>query len=71
VKLPRDCSGIDAIRALERLGFRKVRQVGSHVQLAKGDRRVTIPNHNAIAPGTLRSILRQAGIELEEFLSEL
>ncbi|MGD0619497.1 MAG: type II toxin-antitoxin system HicA family toxin [Bryobacteraceae bacterium] len=53
------------------MGFRKVRQVGFHVQLAKGERRVTIPKHSSIAPGTLRSILRQAGIELEVFLNEL
>jgi predicted RNA binding protein YcfA (HicA-like mRNA interferase family) len=71
VKLPRNASGADVIAALERLGFERKRQTGSHVQLSKGPLRVTVPWHNPIAPGTLRSILRQTGLDLEIFLKHL
>ena len=71
MKLPRDLSGDDVVRALKRLGFVVVRQVGSHVRLARGDARVTVPAHNAIVPGTLKSILRQAGVSVEQLLAAL
>jgi predicted RNA binding protein YcfA (HicA-like mRNA interferase family) len=71
MKLPRDLSGLDAIRVLERFGFRVVRQTGSHVRLVKHGQSVTLPLHSAIAPGTLRSVIRQAGVSLEEFVREL
>jgi predicted RNA binding protein YcfA (HicA-like mRNA interferase family) len=44
-----------------------VRQRGSHVRLAKGALTVTVPAHGNIAPGTLQSILRHAGITVEAF----
>jgi len=71
VKLPRDVSGAEAIRALHRLGFQLMRQTGSHARLAKEGQRVTAPLHAAVVPGTLRSILRQAGISPEDFLAAL
>lgn len=71
MKLPRDISSDDAVKALERLGFVAVRQTGSHIRLVKADRRVTVPTHSSLAPKTLRSILRQAGLGLEEFVSEV
>lgn len=71
MKLPRDVSGAEAIRALVRLGFTVARQEGSHVRLVRGPARVTVPNHSALAPGTLKSILRQAGITAEDFAGEL
>lgn len=71
MRLPRDLSGADVVSALERLGFAKLRQTGSHIQMAKGSLRVTIPNHVAIAPGTLKSILRQAGVDLPELMTKL
>ena len=71
MKLPRDVSGREAIRALHRLGFRLMRQTGSHARLAKEERRVTVPLHASLAPGTLRGILRQAGLHLEDFLAAL
>jgi predicted RNA binding protein YcfA (HicA-like mRNA interferase family) len=71
VKLPRDVSGADAVKALRRKGFTFTRQVGSHMRLAKGARRVTVPLHSSLAPGTLQSILRQAGITITEFLDAL
>ena len=71
MKLPRDVSGAQAVRALQRLGFAVVRQRGSHVRMAKGSLGVTVPAHGSIAPGTLQSILRQAGITAEAFCEAL
>ena len=71
MKLPRDASGAAVVAALERLGFQRTRQIGSHVQLAKGERRVTVPWHRPIAIGTLQSILRQAGIDAETLMEVL
>lgn len=67
-------SGQDAIRKLERLGFKKARQQGSHVILKKetseGSIGCVVPLHRELAVGTLRGILRQAGITPEEFLNK-
>jgi predicted RNA binding protein YcfA (HicA-like mRNA interferase family) len=68
-KLPR-VDGQQLIRALERAGFEKVRQKGSHVHLRReaDRRRVTVPVHQGktLPPGTLKAILRDAGIEVDE-----
>jgi predicted RNA binding protein YcfA (HicA-like mRNA interferase family) len=66
VKLPRDVSGGDAVRALRRLGFTVTRQDGSHIRLTK-----TVPNHRFLVPKTVQSILRQASVTLEEFTEQL
>ena len=71
MKLPRDISGADAVKAFKRLGFETVRQEGSHIRMVKGERRVTIANHKSIAPKTLQSMLRQAGVSVEEFVAAL
>lgn len=58
-------------RRLEAAGFREVSQRGSHMKFAKetaeGTRTATVPRHRELAVGTLRSILRQAGIEPDDF----
>jgi predicted RNA binding protein YcfA (HicA-like mRNA interferase family) len=65
-------SGAQAIRALERAGFACVSQKGSHQKLRHPDGRVAIvPVHREIAAGTLRSVLRQARLSVEEFTSLL
>lgn len=69
-KLPR-ISGAAAIRALERLGFIKVRQSGSHVIMRRGAVGCVIPLHTEIKVGTLAGLLRQADVSPEEFISEL
>jgi predicted RNA binding protein YcfA (HicA-like mRNA interferase family) len=71
VKVPRDVSGTEAVKALRRLGFVVTRQVGAHIRMAKGATRVTVPNHKTILPKTLQTTLRQAGVSLEDFLSNL
>jgi predicted RNA binding protein YcfA (HicA-like mRNA interferase family) len=63
-------SGKQTIDALSKAGFFVHRIRGSHYILknAETGKRVTIPyHHNALAPKTLNSILKQAGISLEEF----
>ena len=58
-------------RKLEAAGFIVVSQKGSHVKFARqtpeGLLTTTVPNHREVAPGTIRSILRQAGLTQEEF----
>ena len=58
-------------RKLEAAGFTQAGQTGSHVKFAKttpeGTRTATVPKHREVAAGTLRSILRQAGISESEF----
>jgi predicted RNA binding protein YcfA (HicA-like mRNA interferase family) len=66
VKLPRDLSARRVVAALKRLGFVEDRQKGSHIRLSKGHLRITVPNHPSLAPKTLQSIIKQAGITLEE-----
>ena len=71
----RRVSGQEAIRALERLGFEKVRQRGSHVvlkrQTPEGPVGCSVPLHRELAIGTLRGILRQAGVTPDEFMENL
>jgi predicted RNA binding protein YcfA (HicA-like mRNA interferase family) len=69
-KLPH-LSGVQIIRALERLGFTQIRQSGSHVLLRRGSVGCVVPNHKEVKVGTLAGLLRQAGVSIEEFLSAL
>ena len=60
MKLPRDVSGNDLVKALRTLGYSPTRQSGSHIRLTteeKGTHHVTIPQHDPIKLGTLSSIL--------------
>jgi len=67
-KLPR-ISGREAVRAFQRAGWEVARQRGSHVILTKPDSIYTlsIPLHRELGPGLLRSLLRKAGLTVEEF----
>jgi predicted RNA binding protein YcfA (HicA-like mRNA interferase family) len=69
-KLP-TVSGMDVVKYLSRKGFYVSHRKGSHVVLRKGDRRVVVPLHNELKPGTLLAILKQAGISREEFMEEI
>lgn len=55
-----------AVRALQRVGFRVVRQ-GKHIVMSDGTRQVTILRHNPIKAFTLGGIVRDAGLTVEEF----
>ncbi|MCF6095080.1 type II toxin-antitoxin system HicA family toxin [Microaerobacter geothermalis] len=64
-------SGKEALKAFQNAGFEVVRQKGSHVHLKKDQYHVTIPLHDPIKRGTLRSAIRQSGLSVEEFVSYL
>ena len=61
----------EIIDVLEKNGFKFISQKGSHLKYTDGKNVVIIPNHTEIAKGTLKSILMQAGIEFDEFISLL
>ena len=71
----RRVSGKQTIAALERLGFRQMRQRGSHVILKKDTPEGTIgcvvPLHRELAIGTLRGILKQTKVSVEDFVKNL
>jgi predicted RNA binding protein YcfA (HicA-like mRNA interferase family) len=67
-ELPR-ISGNHAIKIFESMGFKVVRQKGSHKVLRKENRGCVIPVHKELAVGTLRSAIKQAGISVEEFIN--
>lgn len=58
----------DAVRAFVKLGYAIDHQTGSHIILRHPTmRRLTIPNHRELAKGTLRALIREAGITRDEF----
>jgi predicted RNA binding protein YcfA (HicA-like mRNA interferase family) len=64
VKLPRDISGRDLIKALSRLDYQVTRQTGSHIRLTtqrNGQHSITVPAHDPIKIRTLNAILRGIG----------
>jgi len=61
----------EIISALSQKGFVYKSQKGSHVKYTDGHYTTIIPMHDTVARGTLKSILIQAGIELEDFLKLL
>jgi predicted RNA binding protein YcfA (HicA-like mRNA interferase family) len=72
-RLPR-LSGRDVVRALTKLGYKKDHQRGSHIVLRQSGephRRIVIPDHGEVAKGTLRAIIRQLGLTVDQFLEFL
>lgn len=62
------------IKTLEKLGYIQIAQKGSHIKLKKCSYphyKVIVPNHKELARGTLKSILEQANITVDEFLKYL
>ena len=66
-------SGRDAVGGFERDGWRLVRQRGSHMVLTKPDVSVvlSIPNHRELKRGTLRGLIRKAGLDVAQFAALL
>ena len=67
------CSGAEAICAFERAGWKAVRQKGDHVSLLKPGSLVilTVPLHKELAKGTLRRLVRNSGLTVDEFTDKL
>ncbi|MDZ7620533.1 MAG: type II toxin-antitoxin system HicA family toxin [Patescibacteria group bacterium] len=68
-RLPR-LSGREALKVFELFGWEKARQSGSHIILVQEGHPATlsIPDHKEVATGTLRSLIRSAGITIEDFI---
>jgi len=64
-------SGRELIRGLVRLGFVIVRQRGSHVFLQRGSDTTVIPLHDPLKKGTLKAILKQSSVTLDELVEVL
>lgn len=66
-------SGREAVKAFVRLGWFVARQQSSHIVLIKPEHPATlsIPDHREVARGTLRTLIRRAGISVEEFVAAL
>jgi len=66
-------SSDDVIKVLRKFGFRVHRQTGCHIHLLNEERRllVTVPNNRELAKGTLISIMKQAKVERDEFISKI
>jgi len=63
-------SGLEVAKALSKIGYEVDHQTGSHLILRQKEypyRRITVPLHKELAKGTLRAIIRQAGLTIEEF----
>jgi len=61
-------SGHELIKLLEKVGFKIVRQKGSHVSLQKGNYKAVVPLHDELAKGTLLGILKQCGLSKEDLI---
>jgi len=72
-KLPVISGQQECARALERAGFYLKRQTGSHLILRRDEPfvQVVVPDHKVLDRGTLRAIIRQAGLSMDEFVSLL
>ncbi len=71
-RLPR-ISGKECVAALRKVGFYEKRQQGSHVILRRDSPfvQIVVPDHKELDRGTLRAIIRQAGLSVDEFLKLL
>jgi predicted RNA binding protein YcfA (HicA-like mRNA interferase family) len=68
-RLPR-LSGREVVKVFESLGWEQVRQSGSHLILVREGHRATlsVPDHKEVAMGTLRSLIRSAGLTVDQFV---
>ena len=66
-------SGAQTVRNFQRLGWSVARQRGGHIIMTKPGKSVTlsVPNHSTVAKGTLRTLIRSAGLTVDEFCSTL
>ena len=78
MKLPRDVSGSELVKALHKLGYQVDRQRGSHVRVTTrqgGENHEVVPNHHPIKTGTLSGILKSVAahhkISVEELVRQL
>lgn len=78
MKIPRDCTGLELVRGLRRLGYETQRQSGSHIQLTTqrgGKHHLTVPNHCPLKVGLLHGLLKDIAahhhLTVEQLVREL
>ena len=78
MKIPRDISGADLVKKLNKFGYIPTRQTGSHIRLTtqqNGEHHITIPNHSPLRIGTFTSILtlvaEHLNINIDELIDKL
>lgn len=79
MKIPRNISGSDLVRALRVLGYELVRQQGSHIRLTtsvNGTHHITVPNHRPMKTGTLlggvlKPVAEHHKLSVEELIEKL
>lgn len=75
MRLPRNISGEDLIKGLNRFGYHVTRQSGSHIRLTRvakeKSNHITIPKHDPLRLGTLNNILRDVATHLKVDKTEL
>lgn len=66
-------SGLQCVKALTKAGFSVRRQKGSHIVMQRADpyAMVVVPDHKELRPGTLKGIIRDAGLTVEQFITLL
>jgi predicted RNA binding protein YcfA (HicA-like mRNA interferase family) len=66
-------SGKEAVKAFQKAGWQSIGQVGSHLIMVKTGVRtnLSIPQHKELSIGTLRALIRNAGLTIDEFLKLL
>lgn len=67
-------SGQDAVQAFRKVGYEVSHQTGSHIIMRRTEpphRHLSVPNHRELAKGTLRGLIRDAGLSVEDFSSLL
>ena len=64
-------SGREVVSVFESFGWEVVRQTGSHIIMTKDEEPATlsVPEHREVAKGTLRSLIRTAGLTVDEFVA--
>jgi predicted RNA binding protein YcfA (HicA-like mRNA interferase family) len=74
MKVPRDISAKDLVKAFKTFGYQATRQTGSHIRLStsqNGEHHITIPNHSPIKIGTLSAILNEVATHFQMSKDEL
>lgn len=74
MKTPRDISGSELAKSLHKIGYRIVRQTGSHIRLSSQStpaHHITIPSHNSLRVGTISAILSSIAEKMEISKEEL
>lgn len=55
------------VKVFRKIGFQVERQRGSHIVLSKGENILVIPDHDTVAKGTERELIKDAGLTVEHF----